>query len=162
MTTSRNPRNTAVFILAVYDQPAQPEYQDNLAKTIKSVQALGFEPYIVSPHDELLIESNLFIKLEAPCVPVEMTKPYWREFNFILMDNVVFDDANLKEMFDAPDLPRLFTTIRLCMVGIGFENDGTDWTGWIRNIKSETLHVVPTMLLSMSKKMKFPCPNTTP
>ena len=157
----RNPRNTAVFILAVYPQVALPEYQNNLFKTIKAVQGLGFEPYITTPHDELLVESNLFIKLKSPCVPLEMTKPYWRENNFVLMDDVIFDQSDLKEMLLESKLPRIFTAINLRTLTIGFENDGTDWVQWIQNINTETLHVLPLMLLTMSKKLILPCIPTT-
>jgi hypothetical protein len=159
---NRNPRNTAVFYLAVYEQPALPEYIDNLAKTIKAIQELGFEPFVVTPHDELLVESNLFVKLEAPCVPLEKTKPFWRECNFILLDNVIYDPANLKEMFETEELPRLFTSLKLQTVGIGFENDGTDWVAWVRNINSKTLHVTPMMLMALTKKLPLPCLSSTP
>jgi hypothetical protein len=156
----RNPRNTAVFILAVYPLVGQPEYQDNLAKTIKVVQKLGFEPYVVSQHDELLIEANLFIKLVAPCSPLEAIKSYWKQYNFVLMDDVVFDSGNLVDMFEELHLPRVYVSLNLRTLAVGFENDGTDWLRWMGELKDHKLVSVPLSILNNSTKLELPCATT--
>lgn len=157
----RNPRNTAVFILAVYPLAAQPEYQDNLTKTIKTIQKLGFEPYVVSQHDELLIEANLFIKLVPPCSPLEVTKSYWKQYNFVLMDDVVFDEGNLVDMLEDLYLPRVYVSSSLRTLAVGIENEGTDWLVWLAEMKTRKLVSAPLQILNNSTKLELPCPTTT-
>lgn len=160
----RDQTNTSIFIIATYPFVAQPEYRDNLSKTITCCQGIQFEPYVVAHSDELLAESNLFIKLAPVCVPLEMTCDFWKENNLFLMDDVLFDRVDLAEMLVCQNDFQMFVDNEIRTVAVFFRKTGNDCVDHLRKlITGDNIGkiVYTLVILKDSRRIKLPCATMT-
>lgn len=127
---SRNPSNTAVFLLIFQKWLSKP-YISHFAHTKQTIQELGFEPRVVTSHPFLISHSNLFINmnLHSEAVfhsPLDLTRNHWRENNLIISDRVRFSRLDLAFMLVESSPFQLFWTREHTTAGIFFKKMSVD------------------------------------